>query len=158
MSKYKINKNKTNKLTNMEENNIEAIYGKGFLDKFRGGNTDNNNNNNNNNNNTSSNEYQVDANDLYGDLDVSAESQQLRKAEAKCVSLERKCQALNFENQRLSDLLDRTNDDKATLERNISILYKTAKENIERLKKQNGELQKQIEQQYQQQRGGSSRP
>ena len=65
---------------------------------------------------------------------------------------------MNFENQRLSDLLDRTNDDKATLERNISILYKTAKENIERLKKQNGELQKQIEQQYQQQRGGSSRP
>ena len=155
MSKYKINKNKTNKLTNMEENNIEAIYGKGFLDKFRGGNTDNNNNNN---NNTSSNEYQVDANDLYGDLDVSAESQQLRKAEAKCVSLERKCQALNFENQRLSDLLDRTNDDKAIVERNISILYKTAKENIERLKKQNEELQKQIEQQRQQQRGGSSRP
>ena len=80
-------------------------------------------------------------------------SQQLRKAEAKCVSLE--VQALNFENQRI---MDRTNDDKATLERNISILYKTAKENIERLKKQNEELQKQIEQQHQQQRGGSSRP
>ena len=82
MSKYKINKNKTNKLTNMEENNIEAIYGKGFL----GINLEEeiliiiiittiiiHHQTN----------IKLMQNDLYGDLDVSAESQQLRKAEAK---------------------------------------------------------------------------
>ena len=127
---------------------IEGVYGKGFLDKFRGGGS--NNNGNNDAYNTASDrqqQVQFNANDLYGDLDVSFEGQRLRKAEAKCKSLERKCEALNFENQRLSDLLDKANEDKSILERNISILYKTAKENIERLKNQNEELQKRQEQQ-----------
>ena len=83
---------------------------------------------------------------FYGDLDVSYEGQRLRKAEARCKTLERKCEALNFENQRLCDLLDKANEDKSILEKNISILYKTAKENIERLQSQNEELQRQLDQ------------
>ena len=126
----------------MEDHNIEAIYGKGFLDKFRGGSDGSNNSSNNN-------EKQFSADDLYGDLDVSFEGQQLRKANAKCKSLERKCEALNFENQRLSDLLDKAHDDKSILEKNISILYKTAKENIERLEEKNKELQQQLDRQRQ---------
>ena len=122
----------------MEGSNIEDVYGKGFLDKFRGGNDDVG----------SQRPHQQpnlpDSDLLYGDLDVSYEGHELRRAESKCKFLERKCEALNFENQRLSDLLDKSNADKTTLERNISILYKTAKENIERLQKQNTELQNQL--------------
>ena len=122
----------------MEGSNIEDVYGEGFLDKFRGGNDGVG---------SQSSHQQPNVPDpdfLYGDLDVTYEGHELRRAKSKCKFLERKCEALNFENQRLSDLLDKSNADKTTLERNISILYKTAKENIERLQKQNTELQNQL--------------
>ena len=111
----------------MEGSNIEDVYGKGFLDKFRGGNDDVG----------SQRPHQQpnlpDSDLLYGDLDVSYEGHELRRAGSKCKFLERKCEALNFENQRLSDLLDKVMPTRLLSERNISILYKTAKENIERL-------------------------
>ena len=122
----------------MQDSNIEDIYGKGFLDKFRGGNDDIGSQRSQMQRNLPGSDF------LYGDLDVSNEGYELRRAESKYKFLERKCEALNFENQRLSDLLEKSNADKTTLERNISILYKTAKENIERLQKQNTELQNQL--------------